>query len=226
MTKKAVILHSGGLDSTTCLAIALDQGFECYTLSITYGQKHSSEILASIGIATRMGAKAQRIFYLPLGDLRGSALTDDKIDVPDYVDSAEIPVTYVPARNTLFLSIALAWAEVIKAYDIFIGVSSIDYSHYPDCRPEYIEQFQKLATLATKVGVEGASFKIHAPLLHLSKAETILRGIELGVNYAETVSCYRANDEGHACGTCDSCTFRRKGFKEAGIEDPTQYVSL
>ena len=223
MNKKAVILLSGGLDSTTCLAVALRQGFECYTLSIAYGQKHTIELSASEKISKSMGAKQHRVFYLPIGELGGSALTDNKISVPDFIDSTQIPVTYVPARNTIFLSIALAWAEILNAHDIFIGVSSRDYSHYPDCRPEYIAQFQRLADLATKDGVEGASFSIHTPLIDLTKAETILLGKELGVDYSQTISCYRADQQGHACGTCDSCTFRKKGFLESNVLDPTPY---
>jgi 7-cyano-7-deazaguanine synthase len=221
---KAVILTSGGLDSTTCLAIALSQGFECYTLAFDYGQKHRTELDAAANLSRLLGAKEHRVFHLPIGDLGGSALTDTNIDVPDYSASEAIPSTYVPARNTIFLSIALGYAEVIKAYDIFIGVSAVDYSHYPDCRPDYILQFQKLADLATKGAIEGTTCRIHTPIIDLSKAETINTGVALGVDYSKTISCYRANDKGYACGSCDSCVLRKKGFAEAGILDPTRYV--
>lgn len=224
MKPKAIILSSGGLDSTTCLAMALDQGYECFTISFDYGQKQRAELTAATLISKKMGAKLHRIFKLPIGDLGGSALTDANVTIPDYEDSDEIPITYVPARNTIFLSIALGWAEILQAYDIFIGVSAIDYSHYPDCRPEYIAQFQTLTQLATKASVHGSQFKIHTPIIHLSKAQTIQRGIALGVDYHDTISCYRANEQGQACGTCASCTLRKKGFREAGIADPTRYV--
>lgn len=222
--KKAVICVSGGLDSATCLAIAKSQGFECYALSFDYGQRHNIELKAASKIATILGAAQHKTIKLGVGELKGSALTDSTLTVPEYTGSKEIPITYVPARNTQFLAVALAWAEILEAYDIFIGVSSIDYSHYPDCRPAYIEAFQKLARLATKAGVEGQEFTIHAPLLVMSKAETIQAGIALGVDYSQTISCYSADDLGRACGICDSCTFRKKGFAEAGVVDPTHYI--
>lgn len=222
--KKAVICVSGGLDSATCLAIAKSQGFECYALSFDYGQRHNAELKAASKIATILGAAQHKTIKLGVGELKGSALTDITLTVPEYTGSNEIPITYVPARNTQFLAVALAWAEILEAYDIFIGVSSIDYSHYPDCRPAYIEAFQKLARLATKAGVEGQEFNIHAPLLVMSKAETIQTGISLGVDYSQTISCYSADDLGRACGICDSCTFRKKGFAEAGVVDPTNYI--
>jgi 7-cyano-7-deazaguanine synthase len=221
--KKAVILFSGGLDSTTCLAIANSEDFDCYALSCDYGQKHRSELDAAKQIAGAMNVKAHKVASFSLGELGGSALTDAAIDVPDFVGDGEIPVTYVPARNTVFLSIALGWAEVLGATDIFIGANDVDYSGYPDCRPEYLAAFEKLANLATKAGVEGASYKIHAPLLRLKKSEIIQKGMELGVNYAMTVSCYRLDAEGRACGCCDSCEHRKKGFAEANVSDPTRY---
>lgn len=221
--KKAVILFSGGLDSTTCLAYAKAQGFECYALSFNYGQRHSAELQAAIRIAQHFEAK-HKIFNLDIKQFGGSALTDHTFSIPNYMASDEIPITYVPARNTMFLSVALAWAEVLKAQDIFIGVSSVDYSGYPDCRPEYIEAFQAMANLATKCGVEGAGVKIHTPLIQLSKAQTIKFGQSLGIDYRMTVSCYQANEVGAACGKCDSCSLRKKGFEEAGILDQTQYL--
>lgn len=221
--KKAVICVSGGLDSATCLAIAKSQGFECYALSFDYGQRHNSELKAAAKVATMLGAVQHKTIQLGVGELKNSALTDPTLSVPEYTGSLEIPITYVPARNTQFLAVALGWAEVLNAFDIFIGVSSIDYSHYPDCRPDYIESFQKMARLATKVGVEGQEFNIHAPLLYLSKADTIKVGLSLGVDYSQTISCYQADETGRACGICDSCTFRKKGFAEAGIVDPTLY---
>ena len=220
--KKAVILFSGGLDSTTCLALAKSKGYTCYGLSFSYGQKHSAELLAAARIAQHMGVE-HKIVTLDVDLFAGSALTDKSIEVPDFQESEDIPVTYVPARNTIFLAMALGFAESIGARDIFIGVSSIDYSHYPDCRPEFIQAFQTVANIATKAGVEGDSFTIHAPLQYLSKVQTVELGIELGVNYALTVSCYQANDNGEACGQCDSCTFRKQGFAGAIIEDPTIY---
>ena len=223
MIKKAVILFSGGIDSTTCLAIAISKGFECYTLSFDYGQKHHAELKAAAILSKKFGAKDHQHFDLPIGNFGDSALTDSKIDVPDGQNSNEIPVTYVPSRNSIFLAIALSWAEILKANHIFIGVNAVDYSHYPDCRPEYIKQFQRLADLGTKAGVEGVQFTIHTPLLHLTKAEIIKLGIELGIDYSQTVSCYRANNEGYACGTCDSCMLRKKGFNESTFEDPTRY---
>ncbi len=222
MPKKAVILFSGGLDSTTCLAIAKSNGFVCYALSFDYGQKHKSELDAAKKIAISMNVKEHKIVKLDLGSLN-SALIDTNRDVENYKDSHEIPSTYVPARNTVFLSIGLGWAEMLNVSDIFIGANDVDYSGYPDCRPEYLKAFEKLANLATKAGVEGTKYHIHAPLLRLTKREIIQQGIKLGVNYAETISCYRADNEGHACGQCDSCTYRKKGFCEAGVLDPTRY---
>jgi len=221
--KKAVILLSGGMDSTTCLAIAKQEGFSCYALSFDYGQKHSVELTAAKNIAQHFQVTQHEIVTLSIGNLSGSALTDPDTLVPDYVESNLIPSTYVPARNTTFLSIALGWVEVIGADTIFIGVSAIDYSGYPDCRPEYITAFQHLANLATKTGIAGRSIDIATPLIYLTKAETIRLGHQLGVDYAMTISCYRATQDGLACGRCDSCTYRKKGFQEAGIVDNTQY---
>lgn len=222
--KKAVILLSGGLDSTTCLAIAKAEGFECHALSFAYGQRHSAELAAAHRVANHFKVAEHRIINLDIGQLGGSALTDETIQVPDYRASKEIPVTYVPARNTVFLAYALGYAEIIGAQDIFIGVSSVDYSHYPDCRPEYISAFQALANLATKTGVEGRPVQLHAPLQFLSKAETILRGSQLGVDYSLSVSCYQAKENGAACGRCDSCCFRKQGFEASGLADPTFYI--
>lgn len=220
--KKAIILFSGGLDSTTCLALATSQGFECYALSFNYNQKHSAELNAAKRIAERFNAK-HIIVDLPVHQFSGSALTDKNIKVVENNFSKGIPNTYVPARNTIFLSFAIAWAEVLGANDIFIGVSAVDYSGYPDCRPEYIDAFQKLANLATKKNVEGETVTIHTPLIHLSKAQTIQLGQQLGVDYSATVSCYQANQEGQACGKCDSCMLRKKGFADAAIPDVTLY---
>jgi 7-cyano-7-deazaguanine synthase len=223
--KKAVVLFSGGLDSTTSLAFALDHSFECYALSFNYGQRNLAELNAAKKIAAHFNVN-HKIFNLAVDQFKGSALTDMNIDVPNYDEkNTHIPVTYVPARNTMFLSIALAYAEILSAKDIFIGVSHIDYSGYPDCRPVYIEAFEKMANLATKTGVEEGGIKIHTPIIHLSKAETIKLGTALGVDYAMTVTCYQTNEKGHACGKCDSCAFRKKGFKEAGITDVTRYYS-
>jgi 7-cyano-7-deazaguanine synthase len=219
---KAIVLVSGGLDSTTTLAIANDLGFECYALSFNYGQRHIAELDAASRVAKTFDTKDHKIIRIDLGQIGGSALTDNTIDVPES-PSEGIPVTYVPARNTLFLSYALAWAEVLNANDIFIGVNAVDYSGYPDCRPEYIKAYEQLATLATKAGVEGASFKIHTPLIDLSKSDIIKQGIQLGVDYAMTVSCYQADESGRACGVCDSCRFRKEGFKSAKLTDPTHY---
>ena len=221
--KKAVILLSGGLDSATCLAMAKEQGFECYALSFAYGQRHTSELDAARIIAQKMGAADHRVINLDIGQFGASALTDLNLDIPSYQKSTEIPITYVPARNTVFLSIALGLAESIGAYDIFIGANAVDYSGYPDCRPEFIKAFQTLANVATKAGVEGSGFTIQAPLLHLSKAEIIQAGVQLGVDYSLTVSCYQLNDLGAACGHCDSCMLRRQGFIAAKIKDPTNY---
>ena len=223
-TKQAVVLFSGGLDSTTCLAIAKSEGFICHALSFDYGQRHQTELNAAKKIAKAFGA-THRILPLPsLAQIGGSALTDTSIEVPNYSGSTEIPATYVPARNTIFLSFALAVAEVVEAEAIFIGVSSIDYSGYPDCRPEYMDAYQDLARLATKRSVESHPLNIRTPLIHLSKAETIRLGHALGVNYKNTISCYQANDQGRACGKCDSCHLRKKGFSDAGLPDETLYV--
>ncbi len=221
-TKKAVALVSGGLDSATSLAIARDRGFDCYALSFDYGQRHRIELDASRRVAESLDAREHRVFTLDLRQFGGSALTDDAIDVPQS-PSEGIPVTYVPARNTIFLSLALGWAEVLGALDLFIGVNAVDYSGYPDCRPEFIEAFEKTANLATKAGVEGQRFSVHAPLIHMSKAEIIATGNRLGVDYALTLSCYNPDTSGKACGVCDSCRLRAAGFREAGIPDPTPY---
>ena len=221
--KKAVVLLSGGLDSTTCLAIAKNQGFACYGLSFDYGQKHRAELAAAKRVAAAFGVEKQVVLPLAFGQLGGSALTDPNIKVPDFSDAGTIPVTYVPARNTTFLAIALGWAEILEAEAIFIGVSAVDYSGYPDCRPEFIDDFQLLANLASKTGVEGKPILIHTPLLYLSKAETIHKGLALKVDYGLTVSCYQATDDGQACGRCDSCELRKEGFRSAGVVDPTQY---
>ena len=223
--KKAVILLSGGLDSTTCLAYASSKGYDCYALSFDYGQKHHSELNAAKKIAKKYNAKKHEIITLSIGNLGGSALTDDTLNVPAHSETNKgIPLTYVPARNTIMLSIALGWAEILNADSIFIGVSSVDYSGYPDCRPQYIKAFGEMANLATKRGVEGNGIQIETPLLYLSKAETNRLGISLGVDYSETVSCYKATDDGLACGECDSCYLRKKGFEDANIIDPTRYV--
>lgn len=219
--KKAIILLSGGLDSATCLAIAKSQGFECFALRFDYGQKHAAELLAAENIAKYFSADLKTI---SIDNVGGSALTDKKMDVPDYMESNNIPATYVPARNTIFLSFALGYAEVIKAESIFIGVNAVDYSGYPDCRPEYIAAFQTLANLATKTTIEGNHIKIEAPLLYLNKAEIIQLGSQLGVDYSMTVSCYRANKKGEACGKCDSCIYRKKGFRDAKLVDNTKYT--
>ena len=219
---KAIILLSGGLDSATVLAQAMEQGFECYALSLDYGQRHKAELAAAKRIAAAMGVKQHKVIHIGLDDMGGSALTDDAIAVPDHA-SGGIPVTYVPARNTVFLSLALGWAEVLVALDLFIGVNAVDYSGYPDCRPEFIAAFEKLAQLATKVGVEGGRIEIHTPLIHLSKAGIIREGERLNVDYSRTVSCYQADDEGRACGVCDACRLRAEGFRAAGIPDPTRY---
>ena len=225
MSKPAVILLSGGLDSATVLAIAHAEGYECYCLSFSYGQKHSTELEYADVLAKSLGTMEHRTVQIDIGAFGGSALTDDSIDVPDAdAQSDEIPVTYVPARNTVFLSYALGWAEVLGATDIFIGVNAIDYSGYPDCRPEFIRAFENMANLATRAGVRGSKLTVHAPLIDLTKGQIIERGLSLGVNYANTVSCYRLNSCGEACGQCDSCTLRAEGFREAGIIDPTVYI--
>ena len=217
----AVVLLSGGLDSATLLAIALQQGFHCYALSFDYGQAHGAELAAARRVAAYFDVQ-HRILTIPIGSLGGSALTDPSIPVPDQGGEG-IPVTYVPARNTVFLALALAWAEVLEARAIFIGVNALDYSGYPDCRPEFVAAFQELANLATKQAVEGAPIEIRAPLVNMTKAEIIACGTELGVDYSQTVSCYRAGSEGRACGRCDACRFRAQGFSQAGITDPTRY---
>ena len=221
--KPAVVLLSGGLDSATCLAIARSQGFSCYCLSFDYGQRHNAELQAARRVASALGASEQRTLSLGLAQFGGSALTDTRIAVPTAGVQPGIPVTYVPARNTIMLSLALAWAEVLGSRDIFVGVNAVDYSGYPDCRPEYIAAFETMANLATKAGVEGLKLAIHAPLIDLSKAEIIRTGLALGVDYGLTVSCYQADGEGRACGECDSCRLRAEGFAAAGVADPTHY---
>jgi 7-cyano-7-deazaguanine synthase len=220
--KKAVVLLSGGLDSVTALAIAKQQGFECYTLSFDYGQRHEAELIASAELSKQLGAQQHKTITIDLRTIGGSALTDNSIDVPEAQQDG-IPVTYVPARNTVFLSIALGWAEVLSAEAIFLGVNAVDYSGYPDCRPDFINAFETLANLATKAGVEGQKLTVHAPLINMTKAEIIQKGIELGIDYSQTVSCYQADNDGRACGRCDSCRFRRQGFDQAGVADPTRY---
>ena len=220
--KRAVILLSGGLDSCTTLAIAQSQGYECYALSFDYGQRHRSELKAADKIAKLFNVNDHKTLKLDLGKIGGSALTDNSIDVP-INPTEEIPVTYVPARNTVFLSYALAWAEVLDSDDIFIGVNAVDYSGYPDCRPEFIEAFEKVAKLATRAGVEGHPFQIHTPLIELTKADIIKTGIDLGVDYGLTVSCYQSDEQGRACGKCESCQFRAEGFRMANVADPTCY---
>ena len=221
--KRAVILVSGGLDSTTVLAMAQAQGYACYTLSFDYGQRHRAELSAADRVSRALGDVEHKLVKLNLDSIGGSALTDTSIDVPEE-ETVGIPITYVPARNTVFLSIALGWAEVLGARDIFIGVNAVDYSGYPDCRPEYIAAFEAMANLATRVGVEGQKITIHTPLMELGKDDIILAGIALGVDYSITVSCYQATEKGLACGKCDSCRLRRQGFAGAGVEDPTHYL--
>jgi 7-cyano-7-deazaguanine synthase len=222
MQKNAIVLLSGGLDSITVLALAKKQGYACYALSFDYGQRHNAELVAAAQIAKDYQVEDHKIIKLGLSSIGGSALTDEHIAVPDTLQ-AGIPVTYVPARNTIFLSFALGWAEVLNLRDIFIGVNAVDYSGYPDCRPEFINAFQQLANLATKAGVEGGHFTIHTPLIALSKAEIIKQGVALGVDYQRTVSCYSADEQGRACSVCDACRLRKAGFTEAGITDPTRY---
>ena len=223
MAKRAVILTSGGLDSATVLAMAHGQGAECYALSFDYGQRHRAELAAAARVAAGVPGAIHKTVGLDLRGIGGSALTDDAIDVP--VEPTEgIPVTYVPARNTVFLSIALGWAEVLEASEIYIGVNAVDYSGYPDCRPAFIEAFESMAATATKAGVEGNPIKLCTPIINLRKADIIRAGIELGVDYSLTISCYQATDSGLACGVCDSCRLRRQGFEEAGVPDPTRYV--
>jgi 7-cyano-7-deazaguanine synthase len=220
---KAVVLLSGGLDSATTLAIAKHEGYECYALSVNYGQRHASELVAAAKMAEFLGACQHRIVQVDLAPFGGSVLTDKSKQVPVSGNSSGIPPTYVPARNTIMLSLALAWAEVLQSRDIFIGVNAVDYSGYPDCRPEYVTAFQKMANLATRAGVEGIQLRLHAPLVALSKAEIIHRGIELGVDYSLTVSCYQADEAGRACALCDSCRLRRAGFEATNVPDPTWY---
>ncbi|MFA5081823.1 MAG: 7-cyano-7-deazaguanine synthase QueC [Hydrogenophilaceae bacterium] len=219
---RAVVLLSGGLDSATTLAVARQEGFDCYALSVDYGQRHSSELAAAQAVALQLGAAGHRVVHLDMGQFGGSALTDRDLAVPT-APSEGIPVTYVPARNTVMLSLALGWAEVLEADAIFLGVNAVDYSGYPDCRPEFIKAFEQVANLATKRGVEGRPVVIRAPLIDLSKADIIRLGSRLGVDYSLTVSCYQADAEGRACGVCDSCRFRRQGFIESGIPDATRY---
>jgi len=223
--QKAVVLLSGGLDSATTLAIAKNQGFQCYALTVDYGQRHRAELNAAKRVAKALQAYEHRIFPLDLTAFGGSALTDKTINVP-LEPSIGIPTTYVPARNTILLSLALAWAETLSSQDIFIGANAVDYSGYPDCRPEYIAAYQGMANLATKAAVEGSKVSIHAPLISLSKAEIIRQGSKLGVDFALTVSCYQANDDGLACGQCDSCRLRLAGFAEAGLPDPVRYRKM
>ena len=221
--KRAVVLVSGGLDSTTVLAMARARGFACYTLSFDYGQRHRAELVAAKRVSVALGDVEHKVVHLNLDSIGGSALTDESIAVPEEA-SEGIPITYVPARNTVFLSIALGWAEVLGALDIFIGVNAVDYSGYPDCRPAFIEAFEKLANLATREGVQGHKFTVHTPLMEMGKGDIILAGTDLGVDYSQTVSCYQATEEGLACGRCDSCRLRQQGFLDAGVTDPTRYA--
>jgi len=225
--KNAVVLVSGGMDSAVVLAIAREQGFAVHALSVRYGQRHTSELDAAATVSRTQGAVAHKVVNVDLRSIGGSALTDDiavPVDDDGHVIGADIPVTYVPARNTIMLSVALGWAEVLGASDIFCGVNAVDYSGYPDCRPEFIEAFEHLANLATKAGVEGAGLRIHAPLQHMSKADIVREGLRLGVDFAQTVSCYQADADGRACGHCDACRLRADGFAAAGVPDPTRYV--
>ena len=224
MTEKAVVLLSGGLDSATVLAMARDRGYSCHALSVRYGQRHEAELDAASRVADALGAVEHRVFSVDLGAIGGSALTDDGIPVPE-APTEGIPVTYVPARNTVLLSLALGWAEVLEAPHLFVGVNAVDYSGYPDCRPEFIAAFEQLARVATRAGVEGTQIIVHAPLIEMSKADIIRTGTALGVDYGLTVSCYQADPAGRACGRCDACRLRREGFEAAGVADPTAYVS-
>lgn len=226
--KPAVVLVSGGMDSAVVLAIAREQGFAAHALSVRYGQRHTSELDAAARVAAALGAAVHKTVHVDLRSLGGSALTDEAIQVPvdtdGHVIGADIPVTYVPARNTIMLSVALGWAEVLGATDLFCGVNAVDYSGYPDCRPEFIAGFEALANLATKAGVEGAGFRVHAPLMRMTKADIVREGLRLGVDFAQTVSCYQADPDGRACGHCDACRLRAEGFAHAGVADPTRYV--
>lgn len=222
---KAVVLVSGGLDSATTLAIAKSQGYACYALSFDYGQRHRIELQAARQIASQIGVIEHKLMQLNLDSIGGSALTDPQIEIPTTGITNQIPITYVPARNTIFLALALGWAEVLTAYDLFIGVNAIDYSGYPDCRPEFITAFEKMANLATKAGVEGQQFKIHTPLIYLKKTQIIQAGLRLGVDYSRTISCYQANPVGYACGVCDACRLRAEGFRILGMADPTRYLT-
>lgn len=222
--RRAVVLLSGGLDSATTLAMAHAEGYQCHALSVAYGQRHEVELQAAARVAAQLRAAAHRVAHVDLNQFGGSALTDASLAVPTGGVQGGIPITYVPARNTIMLSLALAWAEVLGAHDIFIGVNAVDYSGYPDCRPEYIRAFEAMANLATRAAVEGAPLTIHAPLMHLGKGEIITRGAALGVDYSLTVSCYQADAAGRACGVCDSCRLRRAGFEAAGMPDPTRYA--
>ncbi|HEX5393311.1 MAG TPA: 7-cyano-7-deazaguanine synthase QueC [Rhodocyclaceae bacterium] len=221
--KNAVVLLSGGLDSATVLAMAREQGFDCYCLSVEYGQRHMAELEAAQRVCKALGARQHRVIHVDMNQFGGSALTDASLDVP--VDGVQpgIPITYVPARNTIMLSLAMAWAEVLDATDIFVGVNAVDYSGYPDCRPEFIQAFEAMANLATKAAVEGRKLHVHAPLMRMSKGEIIREGHRLGLDYGLTVSCYQADGEGRACGRCDSCRLRSEGFAAAGVPDPTRY---
>ena len=225
VSRRAVILVSGGLDSTTVLAMARAEGYACYTLSFDYGQRHRAELVAAERVSAALGEVEHKVVRLNLDSIGGSALTDDSIAVPEEATEG-IPVTYVPARNTVFLSIALGWAEVLGAHDIFIGVNAVDYSGYPDCRPQYIAAFESVANLATRAGVEGQKITIHTPLMEQGKGQIIRAGVSLGVDYSLTVSCYQATEEGLACAKCDSCRLRRQGFVDAGIDDPTRYLNV
>lgn len=225
--KPAVVLVSGGMDSAVVLAIAREQGFAVHALSVRYGQRHTSELDAAARVAQALGAVAHKTVHVDLRSIGGSALTDDiavPVDSDGHQIGADIPVTYVPARNTIMLSVALGWAEVLGGTDLFCGVNAVDYSGYPDCRPEFIAGFEALANLATKAGVEGAGFRVHAPLLRMSKADIVREGLRLGVDFSQTVSCYQADAEGRACGHCDACRLRADGFAAAGVPDPTRYV--
>lgn len=222
--RKAVVLLSGGLDSATVLALALRDGFECHALSVDYGQRHQAELAAAKRVAEALGARQHRVIALNLQAFGGSALTDLSLDVPTDGAARSIPITYVPARNTIFLSLALAWAEVLDAHALFIGANAVDYSGYPDCRPEYLQAFQAMANLATRAAVEGAALAIHAPLVRMTKAQIVLAGLDAGVDFSLTVSCYQADHTGSACGICDACRIRRAGFVAARIEDPTRYA--